>query len=134
MRFRNFLIPADGSPVTTLSPPTGTTLDPCRDSPSTNCNYLNETLLICSKPDAPPTAMYCPRFCGLCTPACADEPDVDCRKQNDTQNICALGTYAATHLCRKFCGYCAGITTEYRHEAWYMFKNHFLRKNKGNGN
>lgn len=99
---------ADGSPVTTLTPPTGTTLDPCRDNPDIDCRGMNATLKICSMPTSPPTIMYCPRFCGLCTPVCADSPDVDCKLANDTQNICALGTLAATNYCAKFCGYCAG--------------------------
>jgi len=98
----------DGSPVTTLTPPTGSTQDPCRDNIDINCLEMNATLNICSQPDSPPTVMYCPKFCGLCTPVCVDSPDVDCKLANDTNDICGQGTLAAVNYCPHFCGYCSG--------------------------
>ena len=56
---------ADGS---TLPPPTGTTVDTCVDSGDLDCKQMNDTLHLCEKKNSPPTLLYCPKFCGLCTP------------------------------------------------------------------
>ncbi|XP_045188077.1 uncharacterized protein LOC123545841 [Mercenaria mercenaria] len=105
---------ADGS---TMPPPTGTTVDTCKDSGDLDCKQMNDSLHLCAKKDSPPAILYCPKFCGICTPTsqsgstgpsgCKDSPDVDCKMANETQNICALRTLAATKYCPKFCDYCS---------------------------
>ncbi|XP_060567574.1 uncharacterized protein LOC132726286 [Ruditapes philippinarum] len=57
---------ADGS---TLPPPKGTTIDTCIDNGDIDCKQMNDTLNICAKKDTPPPLLYCPKFCGLCTPS-----------------------------------------------------------------
>lgn len=124
--FIGFVISVNGS---TLPPPTGPTVDMCKDSGDLDCKQLNDSLHLCAKKDSPPAILYCPKFCGICTPSgvmtsptvtsmsgsttasgCVDSPDVDCKLANDTQNICALRTIAATKYCPKFCDYCSGMS------------------------
>jgi hypothetical protein len=51
----------------TLPTPMGT--ETCIDSGDIDCKEMNENLNICAMKDAPPTLLYCPKFCGLCTPS-----------------------------------------------------------------
>lgn len=112
MRILHFFPDGTG---TTVSPPTGTTEDPCKDSGDLDCRQMNESLHLCAKKDSPPALLYCPKFCGLCTPhnstdnTCTDNPEVDCQMANETQNACQARTFTATKFCRKFCGYCNGM-------------------------
>lgn len=127
------MLAADGS---TLPPPTGTTVDTCKDSGDIDCKQMNDSLHMCAKKNSPPVVLYCPKFCGICTssgggtsspaaattlttgsgsspaPGCTDSPDIDCKMANDTQNVCALRTLAATKYCPKFCNYCSGTVKD----------------------
>ncbi|XP_060564192.1 uncharacterized protein LOC132723482 isoform X3 [Ruditapes philippinarum] len=51
----------------TLPTPMGT--ETCIDSGDIDCKEMNENLNICAMKDDPPTLLYCPKFCGLCTPS-----------------------------------------------------------------
>ncbi|XP_052228064.1 uncharacterized protein LOC127842547 isoform X3 [Dreissena polymorpha] len=97
---------------TTMTPPIGSTHDPCRDSGDIDCKQMNDTLRMCEKKMSPPTLLYCPKFCGLCTPStgpsstCADSQEMDCKLANDSMHICLHHTPIAVKHCSMFCGYC----------------------------
>ena len=112
---KNVLIYISDGTGTTISPPIGSTHDPCRDSGDIDCKQMNDTLRMCEQKMSPPTLLYCPKFCGLCTPSadpsstCADSQEMDCKLANDSMHICLHHTPIAVKHCSKFCGYCTSL-------------------------
>ncbi|KAL4218713.1 hypothetical protein ACF0H5_021301 [Mactra antiquata] len=102
----------------TLPPPTGTTVEVCVDSGDIDCKQMNDSLQLCSHTNSPPVILYCPKFCGICTPSsvttvpsvtpdpCRDDGSIDCKQMNETLGICAKRDPATVQYCSKFCGIC----------------------------